>query len=130
MRVLAAALALAAALTTPGFGLPSLRTARAAAVACPRGLLAPGRNAIGPATAAVLRVVPRKEDPQVVSAALAPNDLTRGRQARVECGRVVWRRTIVVYFTRRAYLPAQSASQGVAFVGRFRSGYRVWELVH
>jgi hypothetical protein len=35
-----------------------------------------------------------------------------------------------LYFTRRAYLPAQSASQGIAFVGRFANGYRIWELVH
>jgi hypothetical protein len=37
---------------------------------------------------------------------------------------------VIVYFVRRAYLPAQSASQGVSFVGRFRGGYRVWERAH
>jgi hypothetical protein len=97
---------------------------------CPHGLLTLGRNAIAPATEALVRAVPKKEDPQVVSATLATSDPGRGRQAKFECGAAVWRRTIVVYYTRRAYLPAQSASQGVAFVGRFRGGYRVWELVH
>ena len=96
----------------------------------PAGLLPVTRNSIGPATGAVLRAVPKREDPQIVSAALAPNDLARGRQAKFECGTTVWRRTVVVYYTRRAYLPAQSASQGVAFVGRFANGYRMWELVH
>jgi hypothetical protein len=27
-------------------------------------------------------------------------------------------------------LPAQSASQRVYFVGRFTTGYRVWQVVH
>jgi len=27
-------------------------------------------------------------------------------------------------------LPAQSASQRVYFVGRFRSGYHIWQIVH
>jgi hypothetical protein len=39
-------------------------------------------------------------------------------------------RTIIVYVLRRAYLPAQSASQGVYFVSRFASGYRVWQIAH
>jgi hypothetical protein len=42
----------------------------------------------------------------------------------------VWRRTVVVYLTLRAFEPSASLSQKVYFVGRFRAGYRVWEVVH
>jgi hypothetical protein len=97
---------------------------------CPRELLPLSRNAIGPAAAAALRAVPRRDDPQVTGAVFAVHDSQRGPQARRECGATVWRRTVVVYITRRAYLPAISASSGVYFVGRFRSGYRVWQIVH
>ena len=124
MRALAAVLVVVSALPAAAASAPR------APARCPRGLQPLGRNAIAPATQAALRAVPKQEDPQIISASLAPADVTRGRQARFECGVTVWRRTVVVYFTRRAYLPAQSASQGVAFVGRFRSGYRIWELAH
>jgi hypothetical protein len=77
-----------------------------------------------------LRAIPAKDDPQVTGALLAVHDRQRGRQAKRECGATVWRRTVVVYITRRAYLPALSASSGVYFVGRFPHGYRVWEIVH
>jgi hypothetical protein len=40
-----------------------------------------------------------------------------------------WRRTVVVYVTERASLPAQSASQRVFFVGRFEADYKVWRVV-
>jgi hypothetical protein len=124
MRGLLAAFAVAFAAL-----VPSLAAAPGLALRCPHGLLPLGRNAIGPAAAAALRAVPAEEDPLVVSASLAVNDRSRGVEAK-HCGLTVWRRTVVVYITRRAYLPAQSASQGVYFVGRFSSGYRVWELVH
>jgi hypothetical protein len=101
-----------------------------AAARCPQGLLPLGRNAIPAAKAAAFRAAPAKEDPKVAGARLAVNDSPRGDHAKFECGAAVWRRTVVVYVTRRAYLPAQSASSGVYFVGRFHSGYRVWELVH
>jgi hypothetical protein len=42
----------------------------------------------------------------------------------------VWQRTVVVYVTDRAFLPAQSASQRIVFVGRTAAGYRVWQRVH
>jgi hypothetical protein len=41
-----------------------------------------------------------------------------------------WRRTVVVYVVDRAFLPSQSASQRVLFVGRTRAGYRVWQRAH
>jgi hypothetical protein len=50
-------------------------------------------------------------------------------QAKYSCGLRVWQRTIVVYVRERAALPAQSASNRVYFVGRFRSGYHVWQVV-
>lgn len=97
----------------------------------PRGLLplAAG-NPIGPATAAALRFEKTSSKPQVVSAMLARLDRERGPQARYECGTRAWRRTIVVYVTDRAALPAQSASQRIFFVGRFKTGYKVWQVVH
>ena len=54
----------------------------------------------------------------------------QGPQAKARCGTKVWRRTVVVYIVDRAFLPAQSASQRVLFVGRTHAGYRVWERAH
>jgi len=68
--------------------------------------------------------------PQVVSASFAPTDRGRGPEAKFECGARVWRRTVVVYVTLRAFLPSASLSEKVFFVGRFRGGYRVWQVVH
>jgi hypothetical protein len=97
----------------------------------PRGLLPlTGANPIGPATTAALRHSKASSRPQVVSALLATMDRQRGREAKFECGTRVYRRTVVVYLTDRAALPSQSLSQRVFFVGRFRSGYRVWQVVH
>jgi hypothetical protein len=105
----------------------SVRDARG----CPRGALAlTVTNPIGPATTAALRRVPAADRPQVTSAKLTIYDDVRGPQVRTQCGDRVAARTIIVYITRRAYLPAQSASQGVYFVSRFRSGYRVWQVAH
>lgn len=96
----------------------------------PRGLLPlTGTNPIGPATAAALRYGEKGSRPQVRSALFATADRQRGPQARYSCGVRVWRRTIVVYIRERAALPAQSASSRVYFVGRFRSGYHVWQVV-
>ena len=68
--------------------------------------------------------------PQVRAALFAVADDQRGAAARFSCGTRVWRRTIVVYILDRAMLPSQSASQRVFFVGRFRGGYAVWQVVH
>jgi hypothetical protein len=103
----------------------------APASACPRGAVAlTATNPIGPATDAALRRVRPSERPQVRGAMLAIADTVRGPQVRTQCGRRAAARTIVVYILRRAYLPAQSASQGVYFVSRFASGYRVWQVAH
>jgi hypothetical protein len=97
----------------------------------PRGLLLiSGIDPIGAATAAALRHERRSYRPQVRGALLATMDRERGTSAKYSCGTRVWQRTIVVYIVERAMLPAQSASQRVYFVGRFRSGYHVWQVVH
>lgn len=97
----------------------------------PRGLLPlTGTDPIAPAVRAALRYMKESDRPQVTTARLAIYDRSRGPQAKFSCGARVWRRTVVVYITARAYLPAASASQRVFFVGRFKSGYRVWQVVH
>ena len=97
----------------------------------PRALLPiSGTNPIAAATTAALRYERARNRPQVQAALLAVSDTQRGRQAKFSCGTRVWRRTIVVYVLDRALLPAQSAAQRVYFIGRFQSGYRVWQIVH
>jgi hypothetical protein len=97
----------------------------------PRGLLPlTGTDPIGSATGAALRYEKARNRPQVQAAAFATADHQRGVQAKYSCGTRVWLRTIVVYVLDRASLPSQSASQRVYFVGRFRSGYFVWQVVH
>jgi hypothetical protein len=103
----------------------------APASGCPRAALPLSDiNPVAAATVAALRRLPRKERPQVRAAAFAVTDNARGPQVRTQCGQRVAERTIVVYVLRRAYLPAQSASQGVYFVSRFARGYRAWEVAH
>jgi hypothetical protein len=97
---------------------------------CTRRLLPLTANAVGPASAAALRRERPSARPQVVSAALATDDRGRGPEAKFECGTRVWRRTVVVYVTLRAFLPSASLSERIDFVGRFKSGYRVWQVVH
>lgn len=96
----------------------------------PRGLLPLTANPIGPSVKAALRYTNRGAKPQVVRADLATVDHDRGGGAKFECGSRAWRRTVVVYITLRGFLPSASLSEKVFFVGRFKSGYRVWQLVH
>jgi hypothetical protein len=96
----------------------------------PRGLLPLTANAIGPSSNAALRSTRGSAKPQVVRADLATVDSERGGEAKFECGLRVWRRTVVVYITLRAFKHSPSLSQKVLFVGRFRNGYRVWQVVH
>jgi hypothetical protein len=72
---------------------------------------------------------PRVSRPQVQGALFASADRQRGPEAKYSCDTGAWRRTVVVYVLDRAMLPAQSASQRVYFVGRFRDGYHVWQIV-
>jgi len=97
----------------------------------PRGLLPlTSMNPIGAAVAAALRYEKPAYRPQVTAALFAVADENRGPGAKFECGKRTWQRTVVVYILDRAMLPAQSASQRVYFVGRFKTGYRVWQVVH
>jgi len=97
----------------------------------PRGLLPlTSTDPIGSATAAAVRYEGARDRPQVQAAAFATADHGRGPQAKYSCGARVWRRTVVVYVLDRSSLPSQSASQRVYFVGRFRNGYFVWQVVH
>lgn len=98
--------------------------------ACAQNLEPLGANAIGPAAAAALRADPAKNEPRVTGATLAPQDGGRGPQAKAQCGKTVWQRTVVVYVLDRAFLPAESAAQRVLFVGRTSDGYRVWARAH
>jgi len=124
MRLVSFLLALAAVLGAGG------AAARPAAQRCPTGLLPlTGTNPIAGATTAALRSVRPADRPQVTGAVLAAQDPQRGPQAATLCGKRARGRTVVVYVTARALLPAQSAAQRVFFVGRFESGYRVWYVV-
>ena len=96
----------------------------------PRHLLPLTANAIGPASAAALHETRRADRPRVILADLATADRGRGPEAKFACGTRVWRRTVVVYITLRAFLPSASLSERVDFVGRFKGGYRVWQVVH
>ena len=96
----------------------------------PRGLLPLEANSIGPAAAAALAHEPKASRPLVISAALAMADSDRGLIAKRECGTRVWQRSVVVHIRLRAFLPSASLSERVDFVGRFKGGYRVWQIAH
>jgi hypothetical protein len=96
----------------------------------PRGLLPLTANAIGPSAEAALRYTQGRAKPQVVRADLATVDHERGGEAKFECGSRVWRRTVVVYITLRAFENSASLSEKVFLAGRFWNGYRVWQVVH
>jgi hypothetical protein len=117
-----AALAIAPAVAAGG--------AQARTAACPSGLLALGTNPIAAAVTAALHADPAKNKPQATGAWIASADARRGAIAKAQCGSSVWQRTVVVYITDRALLPAQSASQRVLFVGRTKAGFKVWQRVH
>jgi hypothetical protein len=104
--------------------------AQAASSACPSGLLSLGSNPIAAAVTAALRADAAKNRPQAMGAWIATADAQRGAIAKAQCGSKVWQRTVVVYITDRALLPAQSASQRVLFVGRTKAGFKVWQRVH
>ena len=113
-----------------------VRTAAPArsAASCPMKLLSLGANPIGPASRAALRAERPVDRPQIRDAAIASLNFDRSPQVTHNCGRRIAARSIVVTILRRAYQsgPKQSASlsQGVVVVGRFRSGWRVWDVLH
>ncbi|HEX2085853.1 MAG TPA: hypothetical protein VHF89_09235 [Solirubrobacteraceae bacterium] len=130
-------LATALVLATAGCGgggadAPTLRAA--AARDCPRDLLPLGRNPIAPATRAALRGFDARDRPQVVGAAIADREFDRAGQVGQSCGPRVAARSVVVALHLRAFDhgPNRSASlaQRTVVVGRFRTGWRVWEVLH
>jgi hypothetical protein len=118
--------ALAALAAVPAAGaLPQTRTAP-----CPRGILQLTANSIAPASRVALAREKPSSRPQVTGAVLARDDTSRGPAAGRPCGAKARARTVVVYIDLRAFHPSASLSERVSFVARFRSGYRVWEVVH
>jgi hypothetical protein len=89
----------------------------------PRGLLPLTARSIGHATNAALLFLGRAVTPKAVSARIATIGQARELTARFGCGAQVLRRTVVV----RAVLCA-SAPVKVFYVGRFQTGYRVWQV--
>src|SRR5947207_9481178 len=93
-----------------GASSPSSMCRRPTVELDPRGALPLQANSVGPAAAVALRHESPKAKPLVVSATLATADTGRGREAKFECGTRVWRGTVVVYVTLRAFLPSASLS--------------------
>lgn len=98
--------------------------------ACPRGALPLAANSIAPASRAALAREKPSSRGQVTGALFASTDPQRGGPARTQCGRRIWKRTVVVYIDLRAFHPSASLSERVSYVARFRGGYRVWQIVH
>lgn len=103
---------------------------QSAASRCPAAALPLGTSPLPAASKAALRREPRAVRPRVMRARIAVFDKSRGPHVRAMCGERAATRTVIVYVQRRAYLPAQSASQGVHFVSRFPGGFRVWFVAH
>lgn len=125
-RLLVLAVAVLAVVTVTAVA-PASRTGRAHLC---RRLLPLTANPIAPSVRAALRLTRPSDRPQVTSAELATWDRGRGPEAKNECGARAWRRTVVVYIALRTFLPSASLSEKVFFVGRFTTGYRVWQVVH
>jgi hypothetical protein len=53
-----------------------------------------------------------------------------GSQVAFQCGKAIQARTVVVELRFPQEFPSASLSEGVLFVSRFKSGYRVWERAH
>jgi hypothetical protein len=125
--------ALARVLLGPSSGQAQLSRA-VSAMHCPAG-------AKGLPAAAVARAADRAlvEAPQlypglgaamVTQSALARYADGRGSEVRHQCGRRAFDRTVVVQLLFPKELPSASLSQGVVFVSRFATGYRVWKMAH
>ena len=101
---------------------------------CPTALLSLGRNPVAQASRVALEGERKRDRPQVIGAVVATTDFFRSQQVVTRCGRRVASRSVVVSMRRRAFLsgPDQSASlsQSTVVVGRFKSGWRVWDVLH
>jgi hypothetical protein len=61
-----------------------------------------------------------------VASAAGPRD----SEVVFQCGKAIQARTVVVELRFPKEFPSASLSEGVLFVSRFKSGYRVWERSH
>jgi hypothetical protein len=127
------------ALAAAAIAVDTTGAARTAQEDCPDDALSLPANALGPAANAALKSQRQRYEemdtrPIVASAALAEFDRARGDGARRDCGRRVFRRTVVVHLesaSRRFRERNPSLSQGVVFVSRVAADrYEVWRVVH
>jgi hypothetical protein len=112
-----------------------IQTSSPSSPACPKeSPLEPGRDARDRAIAAVresLRTGPEEwRTYEIRSAYPAASGEGFAAIALRMCGAVVGRRTWVVEMHFPNLEPSASLSQGQAFVGRFRTGWRVWYRYH
>jgi hypothetical protein len=102
---------------------------------CPEKPLALGRDAPAPATEAALSEAralygPKHDRPVADGAVRARVAGVRGVQVRRMCGKLVFRRTVVVSLRFPQLRESASLSSGVVFVARLADGYHVWLVAH
>jgi len=137
-RLVLGGVACAALFVAPVHGPPHERvvSANAASVrdGCPTGLLTLGSNPVAAASRAALRAEKSGGRPRVTGAAVATTRFDRSSQVGTRCGQRAAARSVVVTIHRRAYDSGDnrsaSLSQGTVVVARFRSGWRVWSVLH
>lgn len=105
---------------------------------CPRGVLPVGSADIRPAATAVLRFVRdvyseiapavNVAGARVTRATLAPG-YVKSYTARVKCGRVIHRRTIVIDVRFPRVVAGNPSGAGSFYASRTRSGWLVWRLI-
>lgn len=104
------------------------------AASCPTKLLPLGANPVEAASHVALRAERARDLAQVTGAVIATLAFDRSHQVVHNCGSRVAARSVVVTIHRRAYDrgPNKSASlsQGTIVLGRFKSGWRVWDVLH
>lgn len=102
----------------------------------PRNALRLPPDAVAHATRAALKKAPKvwgvrySRKAIMTNAARAPFDSERSDYVKRQCGRRVWRRTVVVYLLLPKFLPSASLSQGILLVSHLRKGWTVWDRVH
>ena len=113
---------------------PRAETSVVALGRCPRGVLPLPAEAVARAADQARIQAPalyKGFGPAVVELAwLAKFKLNVWAAAPFNCGSLVRNRTVVVDLLFPKMLPSASLSEGVVFVSRFRTGYRVWQAAH
>jgi hypothetical protein len=125
--------ALAGMLVGPSSGQAQLARA-VPAVHCPAGAKGLPAGAVARAADRALveapLLYPGLGAAVITQSALSPYAGVRGSEVKHQCGRRAFHRTVVVELLFPKELPSASLSQGVVFVSRFATGYRVWEVAH